>query len=97
MSGFVVTYDISLSSSREHVADMLLVYGRRVQRSVFEIEIDHRQLESLLAEIGPWLGASDALDVFPMDARRPEHRVSWFKPPYPEKTVFIVGKEEVVR
>ena len=36
MSGFVVAYNISSDRSREQVADILLVYGRRVQRSVFE-------------------------------------------------------------
>jgi CRISPR-associated endonuclease Cas2 len=37
MSQYVAAYDISHPGHRESVADILLSYGRRVQRSVFEI------------------------------------------------------------
>ena len=97
MSAFVISYDISNDSSREHVADILLAYGRRVQRSVYEVEVDYRQLPSLLSDIGKWLSSTDALDVFPMDTRRLEQRISWFREPYPEETVFVIGIDQVVQ
>lgn len=43
----VVAYDIVEDPCRDRVARILLDYGRRVQKSVFECVIDHRQFVEL--------------------------------------------------
>lgn len=84
MSLYVAAYDISRDSARRHVANVLLSYGRRVQLSVFEIDLDPEDLPDLKRSVGPWLAVTDQFDLFPVDRRRPEQRVRWQRPPYPE-------------
>lgn len=84
MSLYVAAYDIGRDSARRHVAKLLLGYGRRLQESVFEIDIEPEDVPLLKREIGPWLAAADHFDLFPLDRRRPEHRVRWQRPPYPD-------------
>ena len=45
----VVVYDIETDRVRGRVATLLSGYGRRVQESVFECELEGRQLDDLLA------------------------------------------------
>jgi CRISPR-associated protein Cas2 len=61
----VVAYDIAESGRRERVARVLLGYGRRVQHSVFEVDIEPGDLSVLLERLRPWLDeASDGLRVY---------------------------------
>ena len=83
MSLHWAAYDISRDSSREAVARILLRYGRRLQESVFEIEVEPEDLSDLRREVGPWLAASDLFDLVPVDTRRPESRISWHREPNP--------------
>ena len=82
MSLFVAAYDISRNASRRKVAGILLRYGRRLQESVFEVDLEGDDLTDLKREVGPWLDADDLFDVFPIDTRRPKRRVRWQSPPY---------------
>lgn len=82
MSLFVASYDITRDSSRRRVARILLCYGRRIQESVFEIDLEPEDIVELKREIGPWLAATDLFDVFPIDTRRPQGRLRWQAPPY---------------
>ena len=82
MSLYVASYDISRNSSRRQVAKILLRYGRRLQASVFEVDLEPHDLPELKREIGPWLDPQDLFDVFPIDTRRPQGRLRWQTPPY---------------
>lgn len=84
MSLYVATYDIARHSSRRKAAAILLRYGRRLQESVFEIDLEGADLTDLKREIGPWLDSSDSFDVFPIDTRQPQRRIRWQTPPYDE-------------
>jgi CRISPR-associated endonuclease Cas2 len=84
MSLYVATYDIARSSSRQQVAKILLRYGRRLQESVFEIDLEQEDLTDLKRDIGPWLDPEDLFDLFPVDTRRPQSRLRWQNPPYSE-------------
>ena len=83
MSLHLATYDISRDSSRQAVARILLRYGRRLQESVFEIELEHEDVIDVKREVGPWLATTDLFDLFPLDLRRPQSRISWQRDPNP--------------
>jgi CRISPR-associated protein Cas2 len=84
MSLYIAAYDSSRDSARSQVAKVLLGYGRRVQESVFEIDLEPEDLPDLKRAVGPWLAVTDHFDLFPIDRRHPEQRVRWQRPPYPE-------------
>jgi CRISPR-associated endonuclease Cas2 len=81
MSQYVAAYDISHPGHRESVAEILLGYGRRVQRSVFEIWVEPEELPRLKREVGAYLAKADAFDLFPIDRRDPRRRIRWQVPP----------------
>lgn len=83
MSLHLATYDISRDSSRQTVARILLRYGRRIQDSVFEIDLDPEDVDELKREVGPWLAVTDLFDLFPVDTRRLHSRISWQRDPNP--------------
>ena len=84
MSLYVATYDISRDSSRRQVANVLLRYGRRVQASVFEVDLEPEEVEEIQRQIGPWLATTDLFDLFLIDLRRPDQRLRWQAEPYGE-------------
>ena len=90
MSAYVAAYDISHDEHRERVARILMQYGRRVQWSVFEIELAPGEVAEMQQRVGLWLARDDAFDLFPLDRREPERRVSWQREPYPTDAVVVV-------
>ena len=90
MSLYIAAYDISRHSRRARVAEILLEYGRRVQRSVFEIEVDPEELDELRFRIGVLLAKTDLFDLFPIDRRFPKRRISWQRSPVVEDSVIVV-------
>jgi CRISPR-associated protein Cas2 len=88
MSWYVACYDISHDGRRAGVARILRDYGRRVQRSVFEVWLDPADLPELRRRVGPLLARADAFDLFPVDARRPEGRIAWQRPPRRPEVLF---------
>jgi len=48
---FVVAYDIASDKKRNKLSSLLDRYGKRVQYSLYEIEINKAKLESLLWQI----------------------------------------------
>jgi len=90
MSQYVAAYDISRDHSRRQVARLLLQFGRRVQRRVFELDLEPEDVRELKRLVGPWLDAQDAFDLFPIDRRDPQRRVAWYRRPYPTEAVVLV-------
>jgi CRISPR-associated protein Cas2 len=90
MSLYVAAYDVSRDSRRVRVAEILLEYGRRVQRSVFEIEVDPEDLDELRFRVGVLLAKTDAFDLFPIDRRFPKRRISWQREPVAEESVIVI-------
>ena len=90
MSLYVAAYDVAHDDHRQHVARVLLQYGRRVQRSVFEIDLTPEEVAELKQQLGPWLAADDAFDLFPLDTRDPARRISWYHAPGPEDVVLML-------
>ncbi len=46
----VVSYDIVDNKKRNRVADLMLDYGRRVQKSVFECDLNEKDLNNMIQE-----------------------------------------------
>ena len=90
MSRYVAAYDISRNSRRSQVADILREYGRRVQWSVFEIDVDAEELAELRFRVGVLLARSDRFDLFPIDVRFPRRRLSWQRSPIPDDPVKVI-------
>ncbi len=52
---YVIAYDISHDARRERVARILSEWGDRVQLSVFEADVHHRDLPRLIDALAPHL------------------------------------------
>ena len=63
---YVISYDIEEDRTRTRLANLLLDYGDRVQKSVFEAELTADALTELLAKATRELGAEDNLRVYPL-------------------------------
>ena len=80
MSLYLAAYDISDSNRRESVARVLLNYGHRLQRSVYEVWLEPGEVRILCREIGPYLALTDVFQLFPLDDRGTRGRISWQRP-----------------
>ncbi len=89
----VVSYDISDDRLRAHAADLLLEYGVRVQRSVYECRLDMRtfaELKERLERIIDW--DTDSVRYYFL-CRGCEPRVEtsgWGRPPLGEPESVVV-------
>jgi CRISPR-associated protein Cas2 len=48
---YLISYDVTDDNQRRHVMEALKDFGRRVQYSVFECNLDERALEELLGRL----------------------------------------------
>lgn len=90
MSLYVAAYDISHTGRRASVARILLAYGHRVQRSVYEVWLEPDEVRDLRREVGPYLEPHDRFDIFPIDERGSRRRVSWQQSPREYQPVILV-------
>lgn len=63
---YVISYDIEDDGKRTRLANILLDYGDRVQKSVFEAELTPAALDELLAKATRELEQEDNLRVYPL-------------------------------
>lgn len=80
MSLYVVAYDISDDKRRERVARVLLHYGERMQRSVYQVVLEPDEVPLLCREVGAHLSPQDTLHILPIDLRDARRRLSWQHP-----------------
>lgn len=90
MSLSVACYDIASDRRRRRVAAILAEYGRRLQASVFEIDVDPPDMDDLRMRIGEHLGKHDRFDFLPLDRRMPARHISWQRDPSPPDNVVVV-------
>jgi len=84
----VVSYDIADSKKRNSMSSLLLDYGRRVQKSVFECDLDEKKLKLMIEEAIRYINLEeDSLRIY----RLCEGCVSKIEP-YGQQTV----KEDVM-
>jgi CRISPR-associated protein Cas2 len=63
---YVISYDIEEDRKRTRLSNLLLDYGDRVQKSVFEAELTAEALEELLQKATGELGEEDNLRIYPI-------------------------------
>jgi CRISPR-associated protein Cas2 len=63
---YVIAYDITNDRQRDRLANLLLDYGDRVQKSVFEAELSAEELKEVLARAAKYLDGEDSLRVYPL-------------------------------
>lgn len=63
---YLLTYDITDDAHRQRLADLLLDYGDRVQKSVFEADLDHDDLANILRRAEPLIDVDDSFRVYPL-------------------------------
>lgn len=90
MSLYVAAYDVSEDARRRRVARVLLSFGVRVQRSVFEVWLEPHEVPELRRRVGAVLARSDEFDLFPIDERGSRTRVSWQRPPASWAPVILI-------
>jgi len=90
MSLYVAAYDISIASRRESVARVLLGYGRRIQRSVFEIWLEPEDIDDLCLDLGARLDPKDEFALYPIDERPGRRRLQWQSSPAPWSPVILM-------
>jgi CRISPR-associated endonuclease Cas2 len=90
MSYYVAAYDIRNHARRARVAEVLLEHGRRIQRSVYEIDLSPEDLDDLRFRVGLLLARTDLFDLFPIDRRFPKRRISWQRDPVPPDPVIVL-------
>lgn len=56
---YLVSYDIASNKIRRKVAKKLESYGKRIQYSVFECDLDEKRFKKLYAEIAKLCGEMD--------------------------------------
>lgn len=63
---FLIAYDISDDARRYRAATLLLGHGVRIQRSVYECDLDRDELKALLSRLEALVeGSWDVVHAFP--------------------------------
>jgi CRISPR-associated endonuclease Cas2 len=89
MSRYLAAYDVSHSSRRAKIARVLGEYGVRLQLSVFEIDIEPDEIETLRRHVGALLGRTDRFDLVPVDCDLRRARLSWQRAPAAAAVIFF--------
>lgn len=79
----VIAYDVSDDGRRTRLASLLLDYGDRVQKSVFEAKLTREELKALLARAAKYLEEDDRLRVYRLCQGCARHVASLGRQPDP--------------
>ena len=63
---YVIAYDVVKDSSRTKLANILLDYGIRVQKSVFEADLTREDVKEILQKVSKYIEAEDSLCLYPL-------------------------------
>ena len=62
---YVIVYDVVENSPCTKLANILLDYGIRVQKSVFEADLTREDVEEILQKVSKYIEAGDSLRIYP--------------------------------
>jgi CRISPR-associated protein Cas2 len=65
---YVIAYDVEDDGRRAKLARLLLDYGDRVQRSVYEAILTAEELKEVLEEVAKYVSDKDSLRAYPLCA-----------------------------
>lgn len=63
-SRYILSYDISNDTRRTRIAQFLLGYGNRVQKSVFEANLNPRELKEILSQAAKQIEPTDSFRAY---------------------------------
>jgi len=63
---YVIAYDVRDNGNRTRLSNLLLDYGERVQKSVFEADLKKEEMRTIVARAEKLLEAGDSLRVYPV-------------------------------
>jgi CRISPR-associated protein Cas2 len=63
---YVIAYDVADDGKRQKLANLLLDYGDRVQKSVFEADLTRSEMKEILEKASKYLAAEDSLRLYPL-------------------------------
>lgn len=64
MQRWLISYDVSSDKHRQKIAKTLLDYGERVQFSVFECDINEKELKRLVSKLTKLIENSDSIRYY---------------------------------
>ena len=91
MSRYIATYDISVDASRTTIAKVLMKYGDRIQKSVFEVWLEPDELPELRRLVGPYLRHEDQFELIPIDLSPARDRWRWGEETDDYPAVVVLG------
>ena len=62
---YIIAYDISDDSNRTRLSNLLLDFGERVQKSVFEADLDAEDVKEILNRAANYLASGDSFRLYP--------------------------------
>ncbi len=63
---YIIAYDVAEDGKRAKLAHLLLDYGDRVQKSVFEADLNSSEVEEILERASKYLASEDSLRLYPL-------------------------------
>lgn len=94
MSLHMIAYDIGHDGHRRSVARIVLGYGVRIQRSVYEVWLTPKRVQALRRRVAPYLEVDDCFDIVPIDERGSRKRIRWQRKPNHYPPVIVMGPAE---
>jgi CRISPR-associated protein Cas2 len=62
---YVIAYDVTDDGKRTKLASLLLGYGERVQKSVFEADLEATEVQEILKLAANYISGTDSLRMYP--------------------------------
>jgi CRISPR-associated protein Cas2 len=62
---YIIAYDVTDDAKRTKLANLLLGYGERVQKSVFEADLEPAEVQEILKLAANYISGTDSLRLYP--------------------------------
>ena len=65
LTHYIIAYDVTDDAHRTRLSKLLLDYGERVQKSVFEADLEAEDVKEILKRAANYLAQGDSLRFYP--------------------------------
>ncbi len=63
---YIIAYDVTDDNHRTKLANLLLDFGTRIQKSVFEAELSRTEVKKILSQSAQYIDSGDSLRLYPV-------------------------------